>query len=455
MRTRLTNLWFDVRTSYWFLPLLMAVGAVLVSIITLAIDHRWELDAEGVLPVQFSGGPDAARAMLSTIAGTTITVGGVVFSILMVALSNASSQFGPRILRTFMGDLGTQVSLGTFIATFVYSLLVLQAVQDDSFGGAFIPFVSVSIALTLAMISIGVLIYFLHHSAGLINVTIVQARLGREMLSAISEHYPDELQPNTQTQHASESETVPLNRMGTAVLPDGHYGIVAAQHAGYVEAIDLETLGDVARANNLVIRVVRPPGDFAVPGADLAHVWPAGYADDVEGAINETFYLGPRRTTTQELAIFFDELTEIALRALSPAINDPYTAMTSIDWATAGLSMLARHEPPSRYIYDRNGHLRIIIDRVRFEAIIDVVFDQIRNVATDYPQVLQSMLQAIVSIAPCTRAPIQRAALRRQATEIDRVGRSAGFSWHETVRLRDAYHEAIELLNTTSFDREI
>lgn len=442
MRTRLMNIWVDARTSYWFLPLLMALCSTLLALVTIELDHRLELDAENALPVQFAGGANAARSMLTTIAGSIIMVGGVVFSILILALSNASSQFGPRILRTFMSDSGSQISLGTFISTFIYSVLVLGAVRGQSGTTSFVPFISVTIAVALALITMVVLIYFLHHSAGLINVTTVQARLGREMLATLRDRYP------VRTSTSDTEDAVSLSGARNMPLPDGSYSVIAAEWAGYVEAIDYESLVGLARAHNVVIRVVCEPGDFAIPGADLAHIWPASEdALQLSDEINAMFMLGPRRQTMQEVRIYFDELTEIALRALSPAINDPFTAITSIEWLTAGFTTMVRRQQPSRYVYDSQGSLRLVKDDAEFGELINSVFDQIREFTGNNLTVLAALLEAITAIAPCTQTSAQRQLLRRHATTIDRWVRSRNYAWHIHADFRRAYREAIVTLN--------
>lgn len=161
---RLANLWESLRTSYWFVPTLMTAGGVALSFASVHLDERVNYKWVRTVGWIWAGGAEGARQVLSTIAGSMITVAGVAFSITIVALTLASNQFGPRLLRNFVRDAGNQIVLGTFIATFVYCLLVLRTVrgEDDT---EFVPYVSVTLGVAFALTSLGVLIYFIHHVA--------------------------------------------------------------------------------------------------------------------------------------------------------------------------------------------------------------------------------------------------------------------------------------------------
>jgi uncharacterized membrane protein len=445
LRTRIHSNWDALLASYWFIPLLMVVAACGLSILTADLDDRYRLEVVGRLPGIFTGSPEGARAMLSTIAGSMITAAAVTFSITIAALVNASAQFGPMLLRIFMHDTGSQLVLGTFLGTFIYCLLTLRQIRDTS-STIDVPYISTTVSLAMALASIGMLIYFIHHIASLVQVANVAAQIGDELHESIREAFPVEVgfEPAGRlTAHA-----IPLDQPNFEVLPDARQQFVRADRIGYVQAIDQDSLMELADEYEIVIRIAMRPGAFVAPGAGLAVVWPAERVSDaVREAVRDVFLLGPRRTPYQDVELYFDELTAIALRAISPAINDPYTAFICIDWLAGGILLLARRSLPSRYRYDRQGTLRIIADGPSIARIIDAVFDHIRNAGSGHPTVLRKLLEAALLIGPSLRGPEDREALLRQIMAIDALARSAAFAEHERRRLADCYLDAVEVLN--------
>ena len=442
MRTQIRNAWESLQTSYWFIPTVMVVGAAGLSAVTQELDSRYQFDVANRLPGVFEGGPDGARSMLATIAGSMITAAAVTFSITIAALATASSQFGPRLLRIFMRDTGSQVVLGTFVGTFIYCLLVLRLVPvgDDTIS---VPHFSTTTALILAVISIGVLIYFIHHMASMLQVANVASRVGEELLHAINGLFPDDL-----GWEPTEDDAIDLSDAGSAVLPDVNQKSVAADRIGYIQAIDEETLMETAISHDVVIRVVLRPGAFVIPDTQLAVVWPSERATQaLEAELQDVFLVGPRRTPFQDIELYFDELIEIALRALSPGINDPYTAFTCIDWLTAGITSLARFRLPSRYRKDGDGTLRVIADGPSIELLLDHIFDRIRNVAGTTPSVVQKLLDAAEIIAPFIDDADEAATLRKHLTAIGALVRASGFAEHERRELDAGYTRALAALN--------
>ncbi|MFW6075884.1 MAG: DUF2254 domain-containing protein [Chloroflexota bacterium] len=453
MRTRLQSIWDGLRSSYWFIPTLMAIFAVAMSLLAREIDQRYPETIETILPESAMAGPDGAREMLSTIAGSTITVAGVAFSILIVALSNASSQFGPRILRIYMQDTGSQIVLGTFTSTFLYCLVVLRTVrgtEDDQF----VPHLSVTVGLVLALAGIGVLIYFLHHSASLIHISNITARIGTELQDSISTVFPEEIGEPLET--TVEIDDIDLE--GAAIseyLPPDEAMTVSGSDSGYIQAIEQERILDVAVKHDLIIQIVSRPGMFVVPGAIYAQFWTRGEhgeGEQISAAVRKAFIIGAQRTSIQEIEIFFDELIEIALRALSPSINDPYTAMTVVDWLSGALSTMVRRTPPSPFRYDRQGTLRVIAEPRTSIEFIDRVFDQIRDSAISHPMVLLGLLEMAIVVATRTSNAQQREALSRQAGIIARIATDhESYAPHIRDALLNKHREVVEVL--TAGDR--
>ena len=389
MKTWFLNRWDALRASFWFVPTLMAAGAVMLSQVTLQLDKAAGADNWlATLGWTFTRGPEGSRGLLSAVAGSMMTITSVTFSITIVSLQLATSQFGPRLLRNFMRDLGNQMSLGTFIATFAYTLLILRTVNGTA-DQIFVPHLSVTVGLLLAMVSLGVLIYFIHHTAASIDADQVISSVGRELDEAIDRLFPP--------LDGAKSEAP------TADLPEGFRDgsrAIPAPGSDYLQDIDVDGLMGLAGRHDLVIRVGRRPGDFVLRASPLVLAWPADRVDDeVAGAIAGKFYLGRRRTLTQDVEFAIDQLVEIALRALSPGINDTFTAITCVDRLGAGLAHLAERDVPSGIHRDEAGRLRVVLDVPTPAGLIDAALHQVRQAARGNAAVTMRMLETIASVA--------------------------------------------------------
>ena len=380
---RLLGLWDRARTSFWLVPASMTLAAAVLSYATVAFDRRLGPEAMGALGWVWSGGASGARSVLSTVAGSMATVAGVVFSVNIVALTLASSQFGPRLLRNFTRDLGNQIVLGTFIATFLYSLLVLRTVRGADEGG-FVPELSVTCAVLLAVASVGVLIYFIGHVAEAIQAESLIAAVGQELKGEITRrHGPGP----ARGPHAPEpSESGP---------PGGTPLAVHAASGGYVQGIAHDDLAAVAANLDAVVRVLCRPGDFVLTGEALALVHGAGRLPDEDAArIRRAFALGPRRTPAQDVRYTAQRLTEIAVRALSPAINDPATAMGCVDWLGEAMAELARCTPEPAG-HHRDGRLRVLARPVGFAELAESAFTPIRTYGAGDPAVAVHLIHTL------------------------------------------------------------
>lgn len=412
MPTRLLYLWDSLRTSYWLVPAMMSIAAAGLAVGMITIDHTVpENIADWWI---YSGGADGARSVLSTIAGSMITVAGVVFSITIVALSLASGQFGPRLLRNFIRDRSNQSVLGTFTGTYIYCLLVLRTVVGEG-KQAFVPGLAVAVGILLALASLGVLIHFIHHVAVTIQANKIIATVSQELHATIDRLWPDEL---------GQDVIKDFEDAGRADLPDDFDSdarTVAACGSGYVAAIELERLLWLAQEKEIVIRLLRRPGHFVITGNPVAAVWPGDRLDDdLARQINGTFLFEVQRTPYQDVEFTFEQLVEVAVRALSPGINDPFTAMTCIDWLSEALGRLARRSMPSPYLYDDEGKLRVVTHNVSFADVADVAFNQIRQYGRTSAAVMIRMLDAVSAVGHVVRRPSDRIALERHAKLIRR-----------------------------------
>nr|WP_069791544.1 DUF2254 domain-containing protein [Cyanobacterium sp. IPPAS B-1200]OEJ77882.1 hypothetical protein A5482_14745 [Cyanobacterium sp. IPPAS B-1200] len=409
-QTKFGKLWDLLHSSFWFVPTLMVVLAIALSFLTIQLDQRLKTDLTGQFGWVYSVGPNGSRAILSTIAGSMVTVATTAFSITIVALQLASSQFGPRLLRNFMQDTGNQIVLGTFISTFVYSLLVLRTINgvDEK---EFVPHLAVTWGLVLALASIGVLIYFIHHSASSIQVDQVITVVGRELDDATDRLFPHKIGRGV-------SKDLPLDipaNFERDVYP------IKATNSGYIQAVNDDQLMQIATENNLLLRVQNCPGNFIVQGNELVLVFGRERVNKtLTKNINDAFILGLQRTKQQDLEFSINQLVEIAVRALSPGINDPFTAIRCIDQLSASLCHLAQREIPSPYRYDNNDKLRVIAEPITFADMTDAAFNQIRQYGTTSVAVTIRLLDAIAVIAPHTHNKADRATLLRHASMIER-----------------------------------
>ena len=360
----------DLQSSYWFIPSLMVLAAFVLAIVTTTIDQHVGAEWLRNLDFLYFSHTDGARAVLSTIAGSMIGVAGVTFSMTIVSVSFAGAQFGPRLIGNFMRDRGNQFTLGTFIATFVYCLLVLRTVRNAGDGPeavAYVPHISLLVALFLTMASVAVLIFFIHHIPESLNVSNLTAKVGRKLITQIGTLFPEET-----------GKPAPVTGTDFDMLYSAGAGPVCSDRTGYIQTYDHETVMELAIKHSLVVRMAFRPGDFAVEGDALMHVWPEDkLTDELEDALGDCFAFGRHRTANQNLLFLVDELVEIAARALSPGVNDPFTAMECLNWLGASLRQMADRKAPEAYRIDDDGKLRVIAEPLTFAGMTNAIFGQL------------------------------------------------------------------------------
>ena len=408
-----------LRTTLWVVPTVLVVGATALFVATYLVDQAAYRGDVSLPDWVNSGSADAARQILTGIAAAVITVVGLVFSITIVALTLASTQFGPRMLRNFMRDRGTQLTLGVFVATFVFAVLALGSVSHGS-RGDFVPHLSITVCLVLVLVDLGVLIFFIHHVAVSIQLPHVIASIATDLSRAIDAELA---RPGSRIESPVGSGSRPLGELADtelAVRNAVDAATVAAPSSGYLQFVGYERLVDIAAQNDAVIELLYRPGHFLVAGLPLARVWPMGAAADVARALEQAHVTGSYRTLTQDLAFAIDQLVEIAIRALSPAVNDTFTAITCIDWLGSGLCKISVEWNPSRVHRDAEGRVRVISAEVSYERLVERAFDKIRQAGRGMPAVMIRQLDSISKVMSYTTRPEQRAALLAQAEMISR-----------------------------------
>lgn len=422
MKVFLSAWWERLRTSYWFIPAILTIGAIALSFLTVHIDTMVNAKWARATGWIWAGGPEGARSVLATIAGSTITVAGVVFSITIVALTLASSQYGPRLLRNFMGDRPTQFVLGVFVSTFLYCLLVLRTIRGSDVAAKFVPFLSVTCGLVFAVISVGFLIFFIHHVSSSILAENLIARVASELRASADRLFPDSLEDD-EDESASGWESAEEK---ATMKTEAH--AINAPRSGFIQAVDVEYLFEAANRERLLVKLERRPGDFVAEGSLLAEVWPKEKAGkDISVAVNNAFYLGRQRTPTQDVEYSIDQLVEVAVRALSPGINDPFTAMTCIEWLGSALIHVGRRKMPSPFRRDDEGELRLVTDTTDFPGIAAACLDQIRQYGCTSVAVTLRLLDLLARVSGEIRSPSRRRILSEHARKIRDDGlRAAG-----------------------------
>jgi uncharacterized membrane protein len=394
-----------LRTSLWFVPAIEVVAAIGLFALTTALDKTAHRVPDWVI----SGTADAARQILTAIAAAVITVVGVVFSIILVTLTLASTQFGPRMLRNFIRDRGTQLTLGTFVATFVYSVLVLVSV-----GGSFVPHIGVTVTIGLMVADMAVLIYFIHHTSISIQLPQVIASIAADLTEAI------QVQGGAREQLDGYPERGPSPvELVTRLESEG--GVLYAPASGYLQFIKHQDLVKLAAEANAVISLEHRPGHFLVRGHRFAAVWPSEAAATLHHRLGRAHIIGSHRTLTQDVSFGIDQLVEIAVRALSPAVNDPFTAMTCIDWLGENLCKVTAQWHPERVHRDRGGYVRVISAEPSYDRLVQRTFEKIRQNSLGMPAVMIRMLEALARIMTETGSNGQRQVLLDQAAMIDRA----------------------------------
>lgn len=443
MRIQAFKTWNRIHSSFWFLPAIMAGCAVVLAFVMVALDAPvtgWLTRNWGV---SFTGGAEGASALLGAIAGSMITIAGVVFSMTLVALSLASSQLGPRLLRSFMRDTKTQIVLGTFVATFLYCLLVLRTIRRAE-EIVFVPHLSVAIGVLLAVVSVGVLIYFIHHVSVSIQADEIVARVGDELIEGIEHLFPQSIGRGASPVATEMPDADFLDSFEREACPIGATG------DGYLQFVDGDALMALATEEDVIIRLVRRPGHYVVAARPLALVWPEDrVTDQLMARVNAAFALANQRTSGQDIEFAVNQLVEIAVRALSPGVNDPFTALTCVDHLGSVLCRLAQQDMPSPYRYDTQDQLRVISTVFTFPNVTDAAFNQIRQYGRSSTAVTIRLLETITEIAAFVHRSEDRVALLRHARMITR-GAGGGLPDEEDRQeVEERFHLVEQVLSPT------
>ena len=413
MRAKLANAWEIVTSSLWFVPALLVAASFALAALCLAIDEGLPALGGGRRWL-FGGTAGAARTLLSSLAGSLITVVALTFSVTIVAIQQAATQYSPRVMRNFMRDRGNQTVLGSYIATFVYALLVLRQVREPSEGdAAFVPALSISVALLLALLCVGLLIYFVHHIATSLQAATITDAIRRELREVLDARYP-----------VAFSER-PSEGHGTPPDPPGGpppFAVRAAE-AGFLRAVDEEQLLATLGPAVALARVRPQVGDYVLTGAPLIDLWPAGPLDPacrerLVEQVRAAFTVGRERSTRQDLLFGVRQLVDIALRALSPGINDPTTAEHCLAHLGDVVAQLAGRAFPVPWRQSPETGTTLMLNQPDFARVVDAAFSQIRREATGDVHVTGYLLGVLAQVAAQVPSAARALPIRDQVDEV-------------------------------------
>lgn len=456
---RLKNIWQKLLGSYWFIPTALILLGILLAPLLLAIDERFDREMVRDISFTFTGDASAARAIMTAIAGAVLGVAGTTFSITIAVLSMASSQFGPRLLRNFLTDTSNQFVLGIFLGTFSYSLLVLKSIHkfDVSFG---VPQLAVTFAVMLAILCALLLVYFVQHMVHAIQASHVIQGASNEAIKNIYYWYDDNCDIQHQRNVTREDVKQYLNWPATSIY---------APTSGYLHQVYIESLITLASDYGGVIQMHTNLGQFVTDSNVMAHFYqhPDNHASDMQrtktsnltimprapdGLFWQRFATGialePRPSHSDDIAYSLGQITEIAVRALSPGINDPKTAVNCVQALTTCLSLMMRRQPPSPYHFYTPAHdgdvsdivinqpqvtiLAVITKMPKISDFIDSSLGEIRRYASADLMVLKALCQAITDLNYSQVNSAQRQTLLHELTLIEHAGQQ-NLNYNELV----------------------
>jgi uncharacterized membrane protein len=404
---RVAQFFQDIRYALWFLPSIIMAGGAALGFAAVELDSR--IDHEALLrwPVLFAASAEGARGVLDTVASAMITVAALTFSITMLILSMGASQYTPRVIRTFMGNRPTQVVLGVFIGIFIYCLIVLRSVQGGS--DSVVPSVAVTLAVVLSFVGVGFLVFFIHHIASSIQASSIVASVAADTIETVDALYPERI-----AEHRPDGPAWRVSRTERY-----EWFPVRALRTGYVQRVDREGLIEFAKRHLVIVKMEKAAGEFVTEGLPLAWLT-ANPPGKMVRELNGLYSIGHYRTVEQDPGVGIRQLVDIALKAMSPAINDTTSAVMCIDFLSSILLRLAplRIAPEPGFY---NGEPVVIPKGPDFVDFLREAFEQIREHAQSNVAIYVRLLEALETVA-------------RAATDISRKKEIA-----EQVRLVSDY----------------
>ncbi|QIA09759.1 DUF2254 domain-containing protein [Draconibacterium halophilum] len=432
---KLLFFWKELMATFWFVPALIIGFAVILSIGFVSLDSYIDLPQDGWLRFFLVNSSDSARSILATISGAMIGVAGTVFSVTLVALTLASSQFGPRLIKNFMYVRLNQIVLGSYISTYLYCLLVLNAIRDYD-GYSFIPSISILVAIFAAIVNIVLLIIFIHQIAVSIQADKVISDISNLISKQVKVLFPEKMGDGLKDEKVFDEDE--------AISAYKEHTTIKSPKAGYLQYIDNEAVMEIVTKNDSLTLLNQGPGSFLVKGGEIGVLHSNNeWEEESMKKLMEQFIIGKTKTSQQDLNYSIHQMVEIAARALSPGVNDPYTAIACIDNLTATLCYLAEAKFPSKYRVDEEDNLRIIADVLNFEGVLDAAFNQIRQFSAGSTAVVIKLMEALTTILNFTKKESYKKSVIKHAEMVYRQGKE---TIKETNDLQDLTERANKIL---------
>ncbi len=437
MLSRVAALSGQVRSSLFFIPMVCVIAGIVIGEAMLLVDA-----AVTDIDPRLTATVDSARTVLTTVASATLAFAGIAFSVSLLLISLASSQYSPRVVHGMFRDPFNKRVMGLVIGTFTYCLVVLRAVRTslDESGDAVVPSVSILLAVVLGIASILSIVAFINHGAHSMDVSKILHRVTREALAQAEDAWPE----RKATSDHDQSEQRTMRGSGELPpLPPGAVPVRFDEH-GWVQNIDYDRLlkvlpdGSTARLDTFA-------GRYAIQHAPICHVWPPPTdIADLEAAVRASVIVGETRTLQQDVAYGVRQLSDVALKALSPGINDPTTAHDAISHLGTVLSDLLRRVPPAFQLSGENGETLLVPHATTHAQLVGLAFDEVRIASEGQPTVLIYLLEVLHQIRASLAGrsqPDAHDALRRQAELIGSMNEDADQQEPDRERVRDVFRE--------------
>ncbi len=438
---KIRNFWFALRSSLWFVPGLMIAGSIILAL--LLIDAQSLVDREMLLkyPRLFGLGADGSRGMLTAIASSMLTVAALAFSLTLAALAQASAQYSPRILRNFMRDRINQFVLGYFVSVFAYCLIVLRTIRGAD-ELTFVPSLAVMGGLVLAIGGIVVLIYFIHHIATSLQVSHIIGGIVDETREAVETLFPKEMGKPAEKPEKTEAQIIKTYK---------NWCKIPAQASGYIQYVDTDQLTEWARENGFIVKMERGIGQFVgkrsalVSLTDDARNFEEKITDETETEINNLFSINRYRTIEQDIGFGIRQIVDIALKALSPGINDTTTAVTCIDFLGVIVGEIAGKQLPEP-VRIKDGKIRVLVKADDFRQYVETAFDQIRINGKANQAIFERLIEALNFVGGNAINEERRQVVREQIELIKEFAEQSLQTKYEKQKVQEAIAEAEKVL---------
>jgi len=433
---RLLFFWNELKATFWFIPIIIIFMSVILAISLVYIDGIISFPQTGPGRFFLVNSADSARSILSTISGAMIGVAGTVFSVTLVALTLASSQLGPRLIKNFMYIRLNQIVLGSYISTYLYCLIILNTIKENH-TQTFIPSLSILVAIIAAIVNIILLIVFIHKIAVSIQTDKVISDISAFISRQVTFLFPEKMgnEPYTEMDFPVDSIKSEYPKVISVKCPK----------SGYLQYVNSEALLTLITNHNSMFDLNYRPGDYLVEKMEIGKLYTHGdTGEDLAVKTHSLFVIGSIKTSQQDLEFSIHQMVEIAVRALSPGVNDPYSAIACIDNLTAAICYLAQVKFPSKYRVDDRNQLRVIADTIDFEGVLDAAFNQIRQFSAGSTSVIIRLMEVLIIIYGFATKESHKKAIIKHAEMTLNVGRE---SIKEKNDLNDLTERAKKIIN--------